>query len=67
MQKYGCLQKFTAIVQQLHDGMIARVMHDGDVLEAFHVTNGVKQGFVRAPTLLYGVSRPAYRSLPGLC
>ena len=51
MQKYGCPKKFTAIVQQFHEGMMARVMHDGDVSEAFHVTNGVKQGCVLAPTL----------------
>nr|VZI26891.1 unnamed protein product [Spirometra erinaceieuropaei] len=51
MQKFGCPERFTQMVRQLHDGMMARVTVNGDVLEAFAVTNGVKQGCVRAPTL----------------
>nr|VZI09662.1 unnamed protein product [Spirometra erinaceieuropaei] len=39
------------MVRQLHDGMMARVMDNGAVSEAFAVTNGVKQGCVLAPTL----------------
>ncbi|VDM01883.1 unnamed protein product [Schistocephalus solidus] len=39
------------MVRQLHDGMTARVTDNGTVSEAFAVTNGVKQGFVLAPTL----------------
>nr|VZI31839.1 unnamed protein product [Spirometra erinaceieuropaei] len=39
------------MVRQLHDGMMARVTDNGAVLEAFAVTNGVKQGCVLAPTL----------------
>ncbi|BHF78805.1 hypothetical protein SprV_0602192000 [Sparganum proliferum] len=35
-----------------HDGMMARVTDNGAVLEAFAVTNGVKQGWVLAPTLI---------------
>nr|VZI15700.1 unnamed protein product [Spirometra erinaceieuropaei] len=37
MQKFGCPERFTQMVHQLHD--------------AFAVTNGVKQGCVLAPTL----------------
>nr|VZI12251.1 unnamed protein product [Spirometra erinaceieuropaei] len=51
MQKFGCPERFTQIVRQLHDGMMARVMDNGAVSEAFAVTNGVKQGCVLAPTL----------------
>nr|VZI29711.1 unnamed protein product [Spirometra erinaceieuropaei] len=51
MRKFGCPERFTQMVRQLHDGMMARVTDNGAVSEAFAVTNGVKQGCVLAPTL----------------
>ncbi|VDM00867.1 unnamed protein product [Schistocephalus solidus] len=51
MQKFGCLERFTHMVLQLHGGITARVTDSGTVSEAFAVTNGVKQGCVLAPTL----------------
>ena len=39
------------MVWQFHNGMQARVQSDGEYSEPFPVTNGVKQGFVMAPTL----------------
>ncbi|VDM01924.1 unnamed protein product [Schistocephalus solidus] len=51
MQKFGCLERFTRMVRQLHDGMTARVTENGTVSEEFAVTNGVKQGCVLAPNL----------------
>ena len=51
MKKFGCPSKFITIVQQFHDGMMVKVMDDGEQSEAFPVTNGVKQGCVLAPTL----------------
>nr|VZI08015.1 unnamed protein product [Spirometra erinaceieuropaei] len=51
MQKFGCPERSTQMVRQLHDGMMARVTDNGAVSEAFAVTNGVKQGCVLAPTL----------------
>nr|VZI45128.1 unnamed protein product [Spirometra erinaceieuropaei] len=51
MQKFGCPKRFTQMVRQLHDGMMARVTDNGAVSEAFAVTNGVKQDCVLAPTL----------------
>nr|VZI12169.1 unnamed protein product [Spirometra erinaceieuropaei] len=51
MQKFGCPKRFTQMVRQLHDGMMARVTDNGAVSEAFAVTDGVKQGCVLAPTL----------------
>ena len=51
MAKFGCPGKFIEIVRQFHDGMMVRVLDDGDMSEAFEVTNGVKQGCVLAPTL----------------
>ncbi|XP_062905812.1 craniofacial development protein 2-like, partial [Mobula hypostoma] len=51
MEKFGCPSKFITIVRQFHDGMMVKVLDDGDESEAFPVTNGVKQGCVLAPTL----------------
>ena len=51
MRKFGCPPKFITIVRQFHDGMMAKVTENGDESIAFPVTNGVKQGFVLAPTL----------------
>jgi hypothetical protein len=51
MAKFGCPEKFIAMVRQFHDGMNARVQDDGEYSEPFAVTNGVKQGCVLAPTL----------------
>ncbi|BHF85349.1 hypothetical protein SprV_1002851200 [Sparganum proliferum] len=51
MQKFGCPERFTQMVRQLHDGIVARVTDNGAVSEAFAVTNRVKQGCVLAPTL----------------
>ena len=51
MAKFGCPVKFIAMVQQFHDGMLARVQNDGEFSDPFPVTNGVKQGCVLASTL----------------
>ena len=51
MEKFGCPRQFTALVRQLHDGMRATVIDNGDTSDAFPVTNGVNQGCVLAPTL----------------
>ena len=51
MAKYGCPDKFITMVRQLHVGMLARVLHDGDLSESFAVTNGAKQGCVLSPIL----------------
>nr|VZI42017.1 unnamed protein product [Spirometra erinaceieuropaei] len=51
MQKFGCPERFTQMVRQLHDGIMARVTDNGAVSYAFARTNGVKQGCVLAPTL----------------
>ncbi|VDL95060.1 unnamed protein product [Schistocephalus solidus] len=51
MQNFGCPERFTHMVRQLHEGMKARVTDNGTVSEAFAVTNEVKQVCVLAPTL----------------
>ena len=52
MAKFGCPPRFIAMVRQLYDGMQTRVQNDGEFSEPFEVRNGVKQGYVMAPTLL---------------
>ncbi|BHF68970.1 hypothetical protein SprV_0301201100 [Sparganum proliferum] len=56
MQKFGCPERFTQMVRQLHDGMKARVTYTGAVSEAFSVINGVKQDCVLAPNLFCLIS-----------
>ena len=51
MAKFGCPDKFIAMVRWFHDGMLARVQNDGEFSDPFPVTNGVKQGCVLASTL----------------
>ncbi|KAJ1176052.1 hypothetical protein NDU88_001335 [Pleurodeles waltl] len=51
MEKFGCPSKFISLVCQFHNGMLARVLDDGDSSDAFPVTNGVKQGCVLAHML----------------
>ncbi|KAJ1154581.1 hypothetical protein NDU88_007327 [Pleurodeles waltl] len=51
MEKFGCPGKSISMVHQFHDGMLARVLDDGDSFNAFPVTNRVNQIFVLAPTL----------------
>ncbi|VDL81026.1 unnamed protein product [Schistocephalus solidus] len=61
--KFGCPERFTHMVCQLHDGMMARVMDNGTVSEAFAVINGMKQGCVPAAMLMcaYHDEYPAIR------
>ena len=51
MAKFGCPDKFIALVRSFHDGMQVRVQDDGESSEPILVTKGVKQGCVLAPTL----------------
>ena len=51
LRKYGCPEKFTAMIEVLHTGMMANVSVGGEVSELFSVTNGVKQSCVLAPML----------------
>ena len=51
MSKSGCLDRFVKIVRQFHEGIMARVLDDGNASKSFSVSIGVKQGCVHAPTL----------------
>ena len=50
MAKFGCPARFIAIVWRFHDDMQAGVQSDGEYIEPFLTTNGVKQGCVMVPT-----------------
>ena len=51
MVKFDRPPRFVVVVWQLHDDMQARVKNDGEFLEPLHLTSGVKQSRVMAPTL----------------
>ena len=67
MSRYGSPEKFTTIIEALHNGMMANVSVGGDVSESYSVTNGVKQGCVLAPTLfsifLSAMLKEAFRDM----
>jgi len=62
MGKFGGTTKLIAIVCQFHDGMMARVLDNGEPSEAFPVTNGVKHGCDLAPTLFSTMPGIRYRT-----
>ncbi|VDL89843.1 unnamed protein product [Schistocephalus solidus] len=51
MQNFSCPERFTHMVRQLHNTMMALVFDNGTVSEAFAFTSGVKQGCILAPNL----------------
>ena len=51
LSRFGCPPKFLCMIRAFHEGMMARVIENGDVSDPFPVSNGVKQGCVLAPTL----------------
>nr|VZI28741.1 unnamed protein product [Spirometra erinaceieuropaei] len=61
MQKFGCPERFTQMVRQLHDCMMARVTDNGAVSEAFAVTNGVNLMFSAMLMDAYRDERPGIR------
>nr|VZI15268.1 unnamed protein product [Spirometra erinaceieuropaei] len=56
MRKFGCPGRFVHTLRQLHDGMMARITDNDTVLEAFAMTNEVKQGCGFVSTLFNLVS-----------
>lgn len=57
--KFGCPDRFVKIVKQFHDGMMTRVLDDGNASDPFPVANGVKQDCVLATTLF----RPIFSAM----
>ena len=57
--KFGCPDRFVKIIKQFHDGMMARVLDDGNASDPFPVTNGVKHGCLLTTTLF----RPIFSAM----
>ena len=51
LRRFGCPERFTDLIQALHDGMSGRVIAKNVLSDPFPVTTGLKQGCVLAPTL----------------
>lgn len=51
MRNCGRPDEFTTMVRQFYDGMMVKFLDNWRELEPFPITNGVKQGYVLAPTL----------------
>nr|VZI06140.1 unnamed protein product [Spirometra erinaceieuropaei] len=51
MKKWDCPGRFTHMIRQFHNGVVACVTDNRLIFEAFAMTNGVKQNCLLAPTL----------------
>ena len=51
LARLGCPLKFLTILRQLQEGQQGQVKQNGSLSGSFPISNGVKQGFVLAPTL----------------
>ena len=49
LKHIGCSPKFLSMIRLFHDDMTGQVLSNGNVTEAFAISNGVKQGCVLAP------------------
>ena len=51
LERIGYPPKLVSMIRLFHDGMTGQVLSNGNVTDAFVISNGVKQGFVLAPVL----------------
>ena len=51
MAHYGIPNKFIRIVQNMYQGMMCKVVHEGQLSDPFAVTTGVRQGCLLSPFL----------------
>ena len=51
LSKLGCPTKFVNLIRKYHDDMTGQILSEGEALEPFSISNGVKQGCVLAPVL----------------
>ena len=45
MRYYGIPEKFITIIRNTYTGMQSKVIHEGQLTEAFDITTGVRQGY----------------------
>ena len=51
MRHYGIPEKFIAIIRNTYTGMQSKVIHEGQLTEAFDITTGVRHGYLLSPLL----------------
>ena len=51
LERIGCPPQLVSMIRLFHDGMTSQVLSNGNVTDAFVISNGVKQGCVLAPVL----------------
>ena len=51
LERIRCPPKLISMIRLFHDDITGQVLSNGNVTEAFKITNGVKQGCVLAPVL----------------
>jgi len=51
LEMISCTPRFICVIHPFLEGMMAQVIDSGDMSEKFGVSNGTKQGCVRAPLL----------------
>ena len=51
LQRIGCPPKLVSMIRLFHDGITGQVLSNGNVTDAFVISNGVNQGCVLAPVL----------------
>ena len=51
LERIGCPPKLVTMIRLLHDGMTGQVLSNGNVMDAFMISNGMKQGCILAPVL----------------
>ena len=53
IERIGCPPKLVSMIRLFHDGMTGQVLSNGNVVDAFVISNSVKQGCVLATVLFY--------------
>jgi hypothetical protein len=51
MRHYGIPEKFIAIIRNTYTGMQSKVIHEGQLTEAFDIANGAIQSSLLSPLL----------------
>ena len=51
LESIGCPPKLVSMIRLFHDGTTSQVLSNGNVMDAFVISNSVKQGCVLAPVL----------------